>query len=168
MAHRDRTKKLAPVIEEANRLLEIVAGEATIDVREMGDAAFLELTRLGSKSLHIRAMMKAMEAIEAIDLKKLAAASPVAAATVAGILIDKAAGPLSVMSNMTEEDPTTVPTLEGIQALMGSIRGKMKTLEATGIRITVEDPAPAPALEPYKEVTGIVGLEVHEETPTDS
>lgn len=122
-------------------MLHTVAGEAFVDVSQLSEDEFYELARLGSKSLYLAAISKAMQAVAAIDPKELAKASPVAAATVAGILVDKAGGPLSQMANVTRVDETPL-TYEDIQGLLRSVRGRVKTLEGAGVKITMHDSPP--------------------------
>jgi len=134
-------KSLAPAVEEAQRILASVAGDAFRDVSDLDEGEFLELARLGSKSLYLTAMAKAMQAINAIDIAKLAEFSPVAAATVAGILVDKAAGPLTEMARISNDQGKPV-TFENVQELLKKVRGRVKTLEAAGLRITMDGDLP--------------------------
>lgn len=144
-----KSTEIDAAITEAKRLLVTVGGTAFKDVSELTEQQFAEVVRLGSRSLHLTAMAKAMQAINAIDPAELAKASPVAAATVAGILVDKAAGPLSVMAQVSRDDGQPL-TFENVQQLMKSVRGRVKSLQAAGVRIVVEE-TPVRHAEPLPE-----------------
>ncbi len=127
------------VVDEAARLLRIVTQDSMVDMEELDDADFQRLAKMGTKSLYIACMAKAWEAVQSIDMESLSKISPVAAATVAGILVDKAAGPLTQMANVSRDDEKAI-TFEDVQALLGSVRARVKTLEGAGFKIKFEDP----------------------------
>lgn len=131
-------KSLNPAISAAEHMLNAVAGRSFRAVDELGDDQFDRIMRLGMKALIMQAVAKANIAMESITAEDLTEASVVQRAVVAGILTDKAEKLAGILDVQSEDNRPL--TYGDVRELMKSIRGRVRTLEAKGLKLTIDDP----------------------------
>ena len=152
--------------KEAARLVGIADKEVLKAMREVPDDVFQEMVKTMSRALQMRCYVKAMAAIDAIDEEDLKESTPVANATAAAILIDKASDKLAPTTGIVKEDDTSFD-VEQIEKLTSNIMKRFESLKLTQIELSgaQSSDAHAPPSDPLPP--GEAVLPETPEIPTD-
>lgn len=139
--------------KEASRLVGVAEHEIALVLKDIPDDTFQEMQRVMARALAIKGFTKAMAVMDTIDPENLEKTSPVAKATIIGILVDKVVDKLQVVAGLQEERP--MADLNTVENLISSVQSRISRLKLQETTVQAQlDSSPPPPV-PEAELTEI-------------